>query len=57
MKIATIRKALIAAATAAVAAGITAWPDGLTDAELGVIAGAAVAAGLAVWRMPNDPTD
>ncbi|HSU34344.1 MAG TPA: hypothetical protein VLJ88_01665 [Propionibacteriaceae bacterium] len=65
MKIATIRKALMAAGTAAASAAaaalVTAYPDGLTDTEVGVIGGAAVtaalAAGLAVFRIPNAPKD
>ena len=58
MKLSTIRPALTGAAAAAVAAGITAAPGGSTDAEIGAIAGAAIVAGLGVWRMPNaDPPE
>ncbi|HST86292.1 MAG TPA: hypothetical protein VLL08_31430 [Kineosporiaceae bacterium] len=57
MKLSTIRKALMAAATAAAAAGVTAYPDGFTDVEFAAIAGAALVAGLAVFRIPNAPQD
>lgn len=53
MNLSTIRKALLAAATAAVAAGVTAYPGGFTDAEVAAIVGAALVAGLGVWRIPN----
>lgn len=51
---AKVRKALMAAATAAGAAVVTAAQDGaVTSAEWVTVAVAAVVAGLAVWRVPN----
>jgi|WetSurSiteA1Bulk_404760.scaffolds.fasta_scaffold77270_2 hypothetical protein len=50
-----IRKALMAAVTAAFAAGATALPDGITVQEWATIAIAAVVAGYAVWQVPNAP--
>ena len=57
MQLSTIRKALAAAAAAAVAAAIPAYPGGFTDAEIATILGAALVAGLGVWRIPNRPQD
>lgn len=49
-----IRKAVTAGAVAAVGAIGAALADGaLSNAEIGVAIGAAVAAALAVWRVPN----
>ena len=55
MKISTVRKALMAAFTAALAATVAAYPDGFTDQELSTILGAAVVAGFAVWKVENEP--
>lgn len=53
---AKVRKALMAAAVAALsAAGSALLAGGLTASAWGVIAGAAVAAFVAVWRVPNAP--
>jgi hypothetical protein len=57
MKLSTIRKALLAGAAAALAAGATAFPDGFTDKELAAIAGAAIIAGYGVFRIPNADAD
>jgi len=57
MNLATIRKALAGALAAAVAAGITAYPDGFTSTEIATIVGAAVVAGLAVFQIPNKPKE
>jgi hypothetical protein len=57
VKLSMIRKALLAGATAAIAAAVTASPDGFTDAELAAILGAALVAGLGVWRIPNAEQD
>jgi len=48
-----IRKALVAAATGALAAGSTALPDGITDVEWMSMLVAAIIAGYAVWQVPN----
>jgi hypothetical protein len=53
MTFSQVRKAAVAGVAAAVAALVTAWPDGVTDTELAAIVGAAVVAGLAVFRIPN----
>jgi hypothetical protein len=50
------RKALLAAFAAASAAFATAAQDGqVTGVEWGTVAGAAIVAGYAVWRVPNRP--
>jgi uncharacterized membrane protein len=57
MKLAHIRKALVAAVTAAGAAAATAYPNGFTDVEISAIASAAIIAGLAVFQIRNEPQD
>lgn len=53
---AKIRKAVLAALGAAATGLGAALADGdLTSAELGTLAGLAIAAALAVWRVPNAP--
>lgn len=56
MKLATIRKALVAAVTAALAAAIPAISGGFTAGEIATIVGAAIVAGLAVYGVRNDPS-
>lgn len=53
--LATIRKALLAAALAAVAAAVPAYPNGFTAAEVATIAGAAIIAGIGVYSVKNSP--
>lgn len=57
MKLSMIRKALLAAAVAALAAAVPAYPGGFTEAELATIAGAALVAGYGVFKIPNEPKD
>jgi hypothetical protein len=53
---AQVRKALVAAFVAAVGVGGTALQDGvITGQEWLTVAAAVVAAGYAVWRVPNAP--
>lgn len=62
--LARIRKAIVAGAGAGASAALTAlvavWPDGVTADEAGTVAGAfaaaALAVGLATWRVPNTPS-
>lgn len=56
MKLATIRKALVGALSAAIAAAVVAYPDGFTNGEIGTIVGAALVAGAAVFGIRNEPT-
>ncbi len=49
-----IRKALLAALAAGLAAVGTAYPDGFTEAETATILAAALIAGVGVWRIPNE---
>lgn len=57
MKIAQVRKALVAGAAAGISAAIVALPDGLTTAEIGTIAAAVLVAGLAVFGISNAPAE
>jgi hypothetical protein len=57
MNLSTIRKALLASFLAALAAVVTAYPDGFTDQEMATVVGAAVAAGYGVWKIKNEPEE
>jgi hypothetical protein len=50
---ATFQKAVVAAVLAGLSAGTAAWPGGITGQEWGVILGSVIAAGWAVYRVPN----
>jgi hypothetical protein len=56
--VSTVRKALVAAGAAALAAVVQAAQKGsLEVADIDVVLAAAVLAGFATWRVPNEPTD
>jgi hypothetical protein len=57
MNVAKVRKALLAALAAGIAAGVTAWPDGISTEEVGIIVAAVVVAGYGVFKIKNAPKE
>jgi uncharacterized membrane protein YjjB (DUF3815 family) len=53
--LAKVKKALIAGGVAGAGAVVTAWPDGISDKEWGVVAGAVVVGALATFGVKNAP--